>query len=100
MSAVADAATGAERLVPPHVTHAVSPSRMLLSVVSPLEYAPSATTSTPLAPVAAGPRLDHSMTSSSVSWPIRAMESQPVAPNCVEAPTLIPALGDGPVTVP
>src|SRR5215207_6842571 len=101
MSAVAPAATGAERLVPPHVSHANSPpSGVALSVLSPDEYAPSATTSTPLAPVAPGPRFDHTITSLSGTWPIRAIESQPVPPNCVEAPTAIPAIGDGGAVVP
>jgi hypothetical protein len=74
--------------------------RTLFSVMSPLENAPSATTSTPLAPVAPGPRFDHTMTSSSTTWPIFAIESQPVAPNCVDAPTLMPARGAGGVVVP
>src|SRR5262245_6793224 len=99
-SAVALTATGVERLVPPQVTHAFRPSRIVLRVVSPEENAPSATTSTPGVALAPGPRLDHTITSSSVTWLMRSTESQPVPPNWVDAPTLIAAAGLGGVTVP
>ena len=35
-----------------------------------------------------------------VDLAVPTIESHPVAPNCVEAPTLMPVTGDGPVTVP
>src|SRR5215211_766437 len=98
--AVAPTATGVERLVPPQVSHAVCPSRTLFSVALPAEYEPSATMSTPGPPVAPKPRSDHTMTSLSVTWLRRAIESQPVPPNWVDAPTLIPADGPGDVVVP
>jgi hypothetical protein len=60
---------------------------------------PSATRSTP-APVGLGPRLEKSLTSLSVTWAMRAIESKPVAPNCVEEPTLMPADGAGAMFVP
>ena len=86
--------------MPPHVSHATRPSSAVLSVLSPAEYAPSATTSMPGAPVAPGPRSENAITSLSGTWPMRAIESQPVPPNCVEAPTLTPDTGDGDVVVP
>src|SRR3954447_6145653 len=99
-SAVAPAVTGVERLVPPQVSQAVVPSITVFSVASPEEYAPSATTSTPGLPVAPGPRLENVMTSLSTTWLMREIESQPVPPNCVEAPTMMPADGAGEVLVP
>ena len=40
------------------------------------------------------------MTSLSVIWLSFLIESQPVPPNCVEAPTAMPARGCGAVVVP
>ena len=37
MSAIAPTVTGVERLVPPHVTHALRPSTIVFSVESPAE---------------------------------------------------------------
>jgi hypothetical protein len=44
--------------------------------------------------------LEKSLTSLSVTWAMRAIESKPVAPNCVEEPTLMPADGAGAMFVP
>ena len=57
------------------------------------ENAPSPRTSTPPPPVAAGPRSDHGMTSLSVIWEAFLIESQPVPPNWVDAPTAMPVNG-------
>src|SRR5829696_1151580 len=100
MRAAAPAATGVERLVPPQVVHASFPFPTLFSVTSPGEKAPSATMSVPTEPFAPGPRLDQTMTSLYTIWRAYLIESQPVPPNCVEAPTLMPLYGDGEVTVP
>src|SRR6185295_16756567 len=59
-----------------------------------------ATTSTPVAPVAPGPRFEKDTTSASTIWLSFWIESQPVPPNCVDAPTLIPTSGAGFVVVP
>src|SRR5215213_5262127 len=92
---VAPTVTGVERLVPPHVSHALRPSRTVFSVASPGEYAPSATTSTPAEPVEPGPRSDHTTTSLSGICAMVAAESQPLPPNCVDAPTPMPLNGVG-----
>src|SRR5215212_7661986 len=99
-SKAAPTVTGVERLVPPHVSHALFPLRTVLSVRSPGEYEPSATTSTPVVPVEPGPRSDQTTTSLSGMFASFATESQPVPPNCVEAPTAMPLNGRGAVCVP
>src|SRR3954454_11922739 len=99
-SSVAPTVTGVERLVPPHGSHAFRPSRTEFSVASPGEYAPSATTSTPVDPGAPGPRFDHRTTSLSGMFASFATESQPLPPNCVDAPTEMPLNGRGAVAVP
>ena len=79
--------------MPPHVSQATGPSRTVFRVASPAENAPSPRMSTPSAPVAAGPRSDHGMTSLSVIWEAFLIESQPVPPNWVDAPTAMPVNG-------
>src|SRR6188508_882348 len=56
--------------------------------------------STPVLPVAPGPRLDQFDTSLSLTWLYLVIESQPVAPYCVDAPTFTPETGAGGVVVP
>jgi hypothetical protein len=53
-----------------------------------------------LLPVEPGPRSDQLAMSLSVTWLCLVIESQPVAPNWVEAPTLMLVTGAGGVVVP
>ena len=90
------AATGVERLVPPHVSHAMRPSRAVLSVSSPGGVGAVGDDVDAGRARRARPAVrEQAITSLSATWPMRAIESQPVPPNCVDAPTLTPATGDG-----
>ena len=94
-------ATGADRLVPPQISHAVHPSTHPFKARAPAPQAPLARTDTPLAPAADGPRPEKLWTSPYSVWSAADAESKVrFAPYCVEAPTYVPVAAWGLVTVP